>query len=103
MRKWLMIGVTVIGAVVISASPISIKWSAENLSVSQDKVRSEVGKPLSAGSVAGGHRRHERRDTRKTNTGSSSSSSSKEQQGQRQQKLCADRHAELLPSFGAKL
>ena len=35
MRKLALIGATVVGAVVLSASPISVKWSADrNLSVS---------------------------------------------------------------------
>lgn len=77
MRKFLVIGATILGAFVLSAAPISLKWAAEkSVAVSQDKARAEVGKPLSAGSVAGAHRRHERRDTRHSNTGSSSSSSS---------------------------
>ena len=73
MRKSLIVAATVLSAVVFSVAPVSIK---KDLSVSQDTVRAEVGKPLSAGSVAGVHRRHERRDTRKSHSGSSSSSSS---------------------------
>jgi hypothetical protein len=64
MRKSLMIGTAVIGAVVLSASPISLKWSAEGLSVSQDEAQAAVGQPLSAGSVAGVNRRHNRREHR---------------------------------------
>jgi hypothetical protein len=64
MRKLLMAGATVISAMVLSASPISVKWSAQDVSVSQDKARAAVGQPLSAGSVAGVHRRHERREHR---------------------------------------
>jgi hypothetical protein len=71
MRKLLMLGATVLGAMVLSASPISVKWSAQDVSVSQDKARAAVGQPLSAGSVAGTHRRHERREHRRTpHTGS---------------------------------
>ncbi len=73
MRKSLIVAATVLGAVVLSVAPVSIN---KNLSVSQDRARSEVGKPLWAGSVAGVNRRHERRDTRKSHSGSSSSSSS---------------------------
>ena len=58
MRKLALIGATVIGAVVVSASPISVKWSAERtLSVSQDKALAVVGRPATPGSVAGVHRR----------------------------------------------
>ena len=53
MRKLALIGATVIGAVVVSASAISVKWSAERtLSVSQDKALAAVGRPATPGSVA---------------------------------------------------
>jgi hypothetical protein len=69
MRKSLMVGAaTIVGAVVLSASPISMKWSVQGLSVSQDKAHAAVGQPLSAGSVAGVHRRHERREHRHHHT-----------------------------------
>jgi hypothetical protein len=62
MHKLALIGTTVVGAVVLSASPVSVKWSAErNLSVSQDKAVAEVGRPGTPGSVAGVARRTERR------------------------------------------
>jgi hypothetical protein len=71
MRKFVLIGVTAIGAAVLSASPISIDWSANKilLSMSQDKANAEVGRPLTPGSVAGVHRRHERRAVRRCATG----------------------------------
>jgi len=66
MRKLTLIGATVVGAVVLSASPVSVKWSAErNLSVSQDRAVAEVGRPGTPGSVAGVHRRAERRAIRR--------------------------------------
>ena len=66
MRKLALIGATVIGAAVFSASPISVNWSAEkNLSVSQDKAVAEVGRPGTPGSVAGVARRTERRAIRR--------------------------------------
>ena len=66
MRKSVMIGATIIAAAVLSASPISVKWSAEkNLSVSQDKAFAIVGRPATPGSVAGAARRHERRVIRR--------------------------------------
>ncbi len=66
MRKSVMIGATIIAIVVLSASPISVKWSAEkNLSVSQDKAFAAVGHPATAGSVAGVARRHGRREYRR--------------------------------------
>jgi hypothetical protein len=66
MRKLVLIGATVVGAVVLSASPVSVKWSAEkNVSVSQDKAFAVVGRPATPGSVAGVHRRAERRAIRR--------------------------------------
>ena len=66
MHKLAVVGATVIAAVVLSASPISIKWSAErNLSVSQDKAVAEIGRPGTPGSVAGVARRTERRAIRR--------------------------------------
>jgi hypothetical protein len=63
MRKVGLIGAVVVGAAVLSASPISVNWSAVQLglTLSQNKALAAVGKPLSAGSVAGVHRRQERR------------------------------------------
>ena len=66
MHKLALIGATVIGAVVLSASPISVKWSADrNLSVSQDKAAAEIGRPGTPGSVAGVARRANRRAVRR--------------------------------------
>jgi hypothetical protein len=66
MRKLALIGATVVAAVVLSASPVSVKWSAErNVSVSQDKAFAIVGRPATPGSVAGVHRRAERRAYRR--------------------------------------
>jgi hypothetical protein len=66
MRKLVLVGATVVGAAILSASPISVKWSAENtVSVSQDKALAVVGRPGTPGSVAGVHRRHERREYRR--------------------------------------
>jgi hypothetical protein len=63
MRKVGLIGAVVVGAAVLSAPPISVNWSATQSSptLSQNKALAAVGKPLSAGSVAGVHRRQERR------------------------------------------
>ena len=66
MHELALVGATVIGAVVLSVSPISVKWSAERtLSVSQDKAVAEVGRPGTPGSVAGVARRTERRAIRR--------------------------------------
>jgi len=70
MRKFILIGATVIGAAMLSASPISVDWSANRgLSVSQDKANAEVGRPLTPGSVAGVNRRHDRRAVRRCAAG----------------------------------
>jgi hypothetical protein len=70
MRKFALIGATVIGAAVLSSSPISFDWSANKaLSVSQDKAFAEVGRPLTAGSVAGVNRRQDRRAVRRCAAG----------------------------------
>ena len=67
MRKLVLIGATVIGATVLSASPFSVRWSAEKLStqhklsVSFDTANAVIGRPLTPGSVAGVHRRAYRR------------------------------------------
>ena len=65
MRKMILLGTMVIGTAFLSASPISVNWSVaqKTFTVSQDKAVAAVGKPLSAGSVAGVHRRQERRQT----------------------------------------
>ena len=63
MRKMFLIGAAIVGAAIFSASPISVNWSG-GPTLSQDRASATVGKPLSAGSVAGVHRRHERRENR---------------------------------------
>jgi hypothetical protein len=58
MRRLALIVTTAIAAAILSAAPISLKWSAEkNLSVSQDKALAVVGRPATPGSVAGVARR----------------------------------------------
>jgi hypothetical protein len=70
MRKLALVGATVMGAIVLSAVPISMKWSAEKtMSISQDKAFAVVGRPLTPGSVAGAHRRHTRRAVRRCAAG----------------------------------
>jgi hypothetical protein len=70
MRGLALIGATVVGAVVLVATPISVKWSAEKtLSVSLDKAYAVVGRPATATSVAGAHRRHGRRAVRRCAAG----------------------------------
>ena len=70
MRKVILIGASVIGATVLSASPVSVRWSAENnVSISQDKAFAEVGRPATPGSVAGVARRTGRRAVRRCAAG----------------------------------
>jgi hypothetical protein len=65
MRKIVLTGAIVISAAVLSASPLSLSWSTteKGFTLSQDKAAAAIGKPLSAGSVAGVHRRQQRRAT----------------------------------------
>ena len=66
MRKLVIVAATVVSAVVLSASPVSVKWSAErDLSVSQDKAFAVVGRPGTPRSVAGVAPRTERRAIRR--------------------------------------
>jgi hypothetical protein len=70
MRKLALVAATVMGAVVFSATPISVKWSADKSpSVSLDKAYAVIGRPLTPGSVAGVHRRHTRRAVRRCAAG----------------------------------
>ena len=70
MHKFVLIGATVMGAVVFSAVPISVHWTAEKiLSVSLDRANAVVGRPLTPGSVAGVNRRHTRRAVRRCAAG----------------------------------
>jgi hypothetical protein len=70
MRKIVLLGTMVIGTAFLSASPLSINWSAthKSFTLSKDKAVAAVGKPLSAGSVAGVHRRQERRQHHQSTT-----------------------------------
>jgi hypothetical protein len=70
MRRLALFGATIIGAAVLSAFPISVKWSAEKSpSVSLDRAYAVVGRPATPGSVAGVHRRHSRRAVRRCAAG----------------------------------
>jgi hypothetical protein len=70
MHRFFLVGATVVGAAVLTASPISVKWSAEkSLSISQNEAVAEVGRPLTPGSVAGVNRRHDRRAVRRCAAG----------------------------------
>jgi transposase len=70
MRKIALTGAIIVCCAAFSASPLSINWSAtqKSFTLSQDKAVAAVGKPLSAGSVAGVHRRQERRQHHQNTT-----------------------------------
>src|SRR6478736_1746155 len=62
MKKISVIGATLLGAAILCAAPISLHLSQDKgLSLSVDKARAVIGRPLTPGSVAGVHRRHHRR------------------------------------------
>jgi hypothetical protein len=69
MQKILLIGATLIGAVVFVATPVSVQWSGglpniSNIVLGIDQAQSRVGHPGSAVSVAGVNRRHRRHERR---------------------------------------
>jgi hypothetical protein len=65
MRKISVIGATLVAAAMLWAAPISLRQSPDKgLSLSVDKAQAVIGRPLSAGSVAGVHRRADRRAQR---------------------------------------
>ena len=62
MKKISVIGATLLGAAVLCAAPISLHLSQDKgMSLSVDRAQSRIGRPLTPGSVAGVHRRVERR------------------------------------------
>jgi len=66
MKKLSVIGATLVGALVLCAAPISLHQSQDKgLTLSVDKARARIGHPLTPGSVAGVHRRVERRAYRR--------------------------------------
>ena len=66
MEKISVVGATLVAAAVLCAAPISLHQSQDKgLTLSVDKARAVIGRPLTPGSVAGVHRRHERRAYRR--------------------------------------
>jgi hypothetical protein len=62
MKKMSVIGATLVAAAVLSAAPISLHQSQDKgLTLSVDKAQARIGRPLTPGSIAGVHRRYERR------------------------------------------
>jgi hypothetical protein len=66
MKKISVIGATLMGAAVLCAAPISLNLSQDKgMSLSVDKAQARIGRPLTPGSIAGVHRRYERRAYRR--------------------------------------
>ena len=66
MKKISVIAATLVAAAVLCAAPISIHLSQDKgVSLSVDKARAVIGRPLTPGSIAGVHRRVERRGYRR--------------------------------------
>ena len=66
MKKISVIAATLVGAAMLCAAPISLHQSQDKgLTLSVDKARAVIGRPLTPGSIAGVHRRHERRAYRR--------------------------------------
>ena len=62
MKKIGIVGATLVGALILCATPLSLYQSQDRgLSVSLDKADARVGRPLTPVSVAGAHRRAVRR------------------------------------------
>ena len=62
MKKISVFGATLLAAAVLCAAPISLH---QGMSLSVDKAQARIGRPLTPGSVAGVHRRYERRAYRR--------------------------------------
>ena len=66
MKKISVIGAALVAAAVLCAAPISLHLSQDKgMSLSVDKAQARIGRPLTPGSVAGVHRRYERRAYRR--------------------------------------
>jgi hypothetical protein len=62
MKKISVIGATLVAAAVLCSAPISLHQSQDKgLTLSVDKARAVIGRPLTPGSIAGVHRRAYRR------------------------------------------
>jgi len=62
MKKISVIAAALVGAAMLCAAPISLH---QGLTLSVDKAQARIGRPLSPGSIAGVHRRHDRRAYRR--------------------------------------
>ena len=54
------------GAALLTAAPFSLQWSQKNVALSLDRAEARIGRPGTALSVAGVHRRAYRRTVRRT-------------------------------------
>ena len=70
MSKVVFVGATAVFACILCATPLSLRLSPEgNVALSTDSASAEIGRPLTAGSVAGVNRRVHRRAYRRGNYG----------------------------------
>jgi hypothetical protein len=70
MKKISVIAATLVGAAMLCAAPISLHQSQDKgLTLSVDKAQARIGRPLTPGSIAGVHRRYERRAYRRGSYG----------------------------------
>ena len=60
MKKLSVLGI-IAGAALLTATPVSLQWSQKNVVLSLDTADARIGRPLTATSVAGVHRRAYRR------------------------------------------
>jgi hypothetical protein len=66
MKKTSVIAATMMGAAVLCTAPISFHLAQnKGLSLTVDKAQARIGHPLTPGSIAGVHRRYERRAYRR--------------------------------------
>src|SRR5215510_4843747 len=66
MSKLVTVGATALVACILCATPFSLRFSPEGkVSLSTDTAEAVIGRPLTPGSVAGVHRRAERRAYRR--------------------------------------
>ena len=63
MKKLSVLGI-IGGAALLTAAPLSLQWSQKNVALSLDSAEARIGRPGTALSVAGVHRRAYRRATR---------------------------------------
>jgi hypothetical protein len=64
MKKFSILGI-IAGAALLTATPLSLQWSQNHVTLSLDSADARVGRPLTATSVAGVNRRVHRRAYRR--------------------------------------